>query len=1185
MTQLSDLKITKQRFARSINVERDGGTNAIDGYLPVGRAIDVISRFASALDNSDVEVAISVTGPYGSGKSSLAILLDALLAPKMSDVRRSAEELLESAAPEALARIASARKRFSADRLGFIRATVTAQRESITTTVLRALLNGARSFTPAAADKAKQTKVIRTLELMNQSLESDSKVRPSTRDIRNVIIELGTIAPVLLLIDEFGKNLEAFADSRSDADLFLLQELAEWTRGGDGIPLALVTLQHMAFDEYADNATAAQRREWAKIQGRFEDIPFVDSPTQTRALIAAAFEAPSKELIPVLKEWSAEQAAELIELGLLDLGASQELLGACWPLHPIALAALPELCERYGQNERTLFSFLAGHEPRSVATFLRETSWKKGELLPVVRLDVLYDYFLEAAANLVAVSANASRWLEIDTRVRDAIGLSEAARRVLKTVGLLNLVSAGGTLRASKATVCMVATDGQKGTATRDEVSLELDNLEEAGLVTFRDFADEYRVWHGSDFDLRTAVDLSRRRLRTTPPAELLNRVLPLRPLVAAKHSHRTGTLRAFERNWVSPTVEEIEPLGHRDRFDGLVLYVVGKEAPLGAVGLREGGRPVAFVVTDDPELLISAAIEVGALDEVLNSSDELSNDWVARRELIERRVEAFATLESQFHHDFAEGSATWLWTAPGIVEWESVKTKNPSGIISSVCDAWYSKSPEIHNDMANRHELSSQATRARRIVFEQMAAHREEENIGIEGFGPEKTLYLSVLKNLGIHGSVEGAWDFIEPPRKRNVVGVRPVWDHINSKLREASNSRLRVSDLYDELSAPPYGVREGVVPVISLAALIEASDEVALYEHGTFRPVYTDAVLERLLKNPANFEIKHFASRTGVRAKFIEKLTKSLGLTTTAPARRAHAGSVLSVVSYLVLMTNMLPEYTKKTQNLSQDALALRKALLIATEPDDLLFVEIPKALGHDEIPAKGTYSERTIGSISNKMAMACNELKMAYTKMIESVGLSLRDHVGPGLDPLREGLSARAAELKGHVIDPSLERLIAAMTAEIPDLDAWLTYVAMSVSGTPPEAWTDVDSKRFFISIVELGATFRRIYALTAELDARTEGFDAYRHVVTRPDGTEVVQIVALDEPTRKAGKPLLDGLIKEASKTLGVNVEEARKVLIALLGEQDFEEAALMSRIDETPGVYPKDKPNRQKRTKA
>ena len=35
-----------------------------------------------------------------------------------------------------------------------------------------------------------------------------------------------------------------------------------------------MTFQHMAFDDYVVGASSKRRREWAKIQGRFEEIVF-----------------------------------------------------------------------------------------------------------------------------------------------------------------------------------------------------------------------------------------------------------------------------------------------------------------------------------------------------------------------------------------------------------------------------------------------------------------------------------------------------------------------------------------------------------------------------------------------------------------------------------------------------------------------------------------------------------------------------------------------------------------------------------------------------------------------------------------------------------------------------------------------------------------------------------------------
>src|SRR5665213_1827637 len=97
MTNLIQLRAPKPRFARSINLDRDVGSNAIDGYLPVGRALDVIARLAEGFINRDCELAFSVTGPYGSGKSSLALVIDALFGPTTDLTRASAEDLLRHA--------------------------------------------------------------------------------------------------------------------------------------------------------------------------------------------------------------------------------------------------------------------------------------------------------------------------------------------------------------------------------------------------------------------------------------------------------------------------------------------------------------------------------------------------------------------------------------------------------------------------------------------------------------------------------------------------------------------------------------------------------------------------------------------------------------------------------------------------------------------------------------------------------------------------------------------------------------------------------------------------------------------------------------------------------------------------------------------------------------------------------
>ena len=135
----------------------------MDGYLPVGRAIEALDRLGRALLSDSAEVALSITGPYGSGKSSLALVIDGLFAAADDPARRSAEAMLRDAAPETMALIRQAMEHSDAIKSGFIRAVVTAQREPMAHTVVRALLQGAQRFIPTSANRQALRRCIKTL--------------------------------------------------------------------------------------------------------------------------------------------------------------------------------------------------------------------------------------------------------------------------------------------------------------------------------------------------------------------------------------------------------------------------------------------------------------------------------------------------------------------------------------------------------------------------------------------------------------------------------------------------------------------------------------------------------------------------------------------------------------------------------------------------------------------------------------------------------------------------------------------------------------------------------------------------------------------------------------------------------------------------------------------------------------
>ena len=88
-----------------------------------------------------------------------------------------------------------------------------------------------------------------------------------------------------------GSSLKYAAQHPSQGDMFVLQSLAEFAARSDGTPLFLLTILHQAFEQYAQRLGKSQREEWAKVQGRFEDVAFMEPTEQVLRLIGDAIEA------------------------------------------------------------------------------------------------------------------------------------------------------------------------------------------------------------------------------------------------------------------------------------------------------------------------------------------------------------------------------------------------------------------------------------------------------------------------------------------------------------------------------------------------------------------------------------------------------------------------------------------------------------------------------------------------------------------------------------------------------------------------------------------------------------------------------------------------------------------------------------------------------------------------------
>jgi len=274
---LDKLVVVSPRFARSVSLVRDfHRVDALDGYIltPTGR--DVLRRLADALSGETSTRAWSLTGPYGSGKTAFALLAAQVLCGE-DWVRQKARKFLASQDEGLANRLFGPGTLLPKKGGRLCPVLVTGSRQPLE----KALAASLASYLRAMVTRGRPPQLVDRLEQMAaQDATSGTAVVGLFEEANEYLDRYGSeAAGILLIVDELGKFLEYGATNPDQGDVFVLQELAESATRSKR-PFLFMTILHQAIDRYADHMSPGRRAEWAKVQGRFEDVAFEERTEQ-----------------------------------------------------------------------------------------------------------------------------------------------------------------------------------------------------------------------------------------------------------------------------------------------------------------------------------------------------------------------------------------------------------------------------------------------------------------------------------------------------------------------------------------------------------------------------------------------------------------------------------------------------------------------------------------------------------------------------------------------------------------------------------------------------------------------------------------------------------------------------------------------------------------------------------------
>jgi hypothetical protein len=1154
---LDQVVSVKSRFTRAMSLVRDfASADALEGYIltPVGR--DVLHRVFSALCDSSSTRAWSLTGPYGTGKSSFALFTAQMFAGD-PEIRNRARTLLRTQDRALSDKLTARESPLSKDTSRFCPILVSGSRQPLEKALADALAKALRRLSPGG----RPPKVVEKLEAIAAAKEPTGiAVVGLYEEANDYLRRFGDDANgLLLVIDELGKFLEYGASHPEGGDVFVLQELAE-AASRSTRPFFVLTILHQALDRYAEHMSPSRRSEWAKVHGRFEDVAFEEPAEQMLRLTAQAIrqDGPQKTLEPIRRAASrmAEQCVAVVpRVGSLDRSDLIECLAASYPLHPLTALTVGPLFRQLAQNERSLFAFLSSTEPYGFQEFLRSQGLGEGEV-PVYRLDRLYDYVVTALGSSLFVHHRGKVWAEVEAaleRLRDGDDLQLC---LAKTIGLLQAVGPAGALTPSRKVLHLCLA----GQADMGEVDAALDQLTKRSVAIFRRHLGSFALWEGSDIDLEARLGEARREVdRDFPIATFLMQTLPPEARIARRHYFQKGTLRYFETVYADRDSFRRELLRGLGSADGRIVFCLPKNADdreAMVAELKSKDSPAAAgIIAAIPEDLLDLqeyCHELLCLSWVLQHTSELETDRIAHRELYSRM--SFAENGLRQHLD-------WIFAPTGTRQsrcsWyhrgreETLATARAvNDLLSRICDEVFPATPTWRNELINRRSLSSAAAAARRNLIQAMIEHGTEDTLGITGYPPEFSMYETLLRGSRLHRKKAGEWGFFAPDAKSEPA-VAEIWRAFEQFLADSEPRRLSVDQLFSVLRKPPFGLKDGILPILTAVMLLHFDTEVALYEDGSFVPRLSDSVFERMFKTPERFELQRLriaGPRFEVFRKYAEVLNRTLGHT---------APDLIALVKPLVRLVRELPEYVGKTRQISPTAQALLRAIREARQPDKLLFVEIPSACGFAPFEVEGKLARTEVDRFFGVLRTGLAELQHAYQQLLDTLKkllIDALDQKGKLVDA-RRAIDHEARLVLNLAVDAKLKSFL--MRAVDPDTDdaTWVESIATLLANRPPTAWDDHDLARFEVELAAIARSFRHFKVLAFEMERSgvsiLDGDPGMLRVsVTTPTAGECERVVHVPAEYRLRADRVKDELLKVLARE---KLLEKKDVSVALLGQ--------------------------------
>lgn len=939
----------------------------------------------------------------------------------------------------------------------------------------------------------------------------------------------------LIVVDEFGKFLEYAAKESPEEELYFIQQLAEFANTPE-LPILFIATLHQPFEDYALSLDKIQKNEWDKVKGRLTEVSFNEPVEQ---LLFLASERIKQKKYPCRinekKQKKLFEAIEKADVFPMRDYFSFEFAQKLFPFDILSASVATIAFQRYGQNERSLFSLLESEDYLGLNDFTNGNEF--------YNVACIYDYLKYNFHSLLNSRYNqdSAHWKAIDETLQRAETIFEKdfkdAAQIIKTIGLISALGRQGQ-KVTKEFLVNYA-----------NIALNIPNagkiveiLELKQLIRFRQYSQRYVLFKGTDFDINLELELADGK--ATKDFSIIHQLHKHFnfPIVPAKRIYfDKGTPRYFVFELSETPIQKV-PEGQIDGYINLIFNdVLDFDKCVSRSSNQE--KAILYGWFQNADEVKNLLVEI---EKIRIVKANCLDDTIALAELDAYLNETNDKLNDLFQASYFGENANVKWFYNGeVIPFKNQREFNLQ--LSKIANEIYYCTPTLRNELMNREKISGAISSAKKNLIEKLIQSSNEENLGFNEnrFPPEKTIYQALLKETGIHQIMnDGTWQLGHPTEET----FFKLWRKSESFLENCVTAPRKLSEFIEDLQKKPFKLKQGFIEFWIPIFLIAKQKHFAFYESELFIPSLNLDILEVAMKQPQKYLISTF-NLDKTRIKVFNRYRYFLNL---IEENAPNSDSFIETVKPFMFFYRRLVPYTQQTKNLNKEALRLKEAISQATNPEKVFFEDIPRALN---FTINDLEQDEKLENFSITLQNATREISAAFSNLVnrieENVGKTIREEK-IDFPENKLLLQQRFKKLRNEKIDPKLRVLIQRINTPLDDRQSWISSISTAIMGKPLDQFTDSDELEFR-TIFQ-----KRIHELDNLTDISKKDIDENKEEVLKLELTSFVKGVQRNLiRLPKAKIKQIEEKKQSIQKLLDVNDKQANIALLIKLLQEEIE----------------------------